>query len=233
MPLLSTGTQKKMNKREQLESIEAEARKYFVETSGCHDWSHVERVRALARRIGREEHADLFVLDAAALLHDIAKVEEMRAKGSFCHAEEGAKRAVPILEKEGIDVATIGRITHCIASHRNRSEGKSVPESLEAKVLFDADKIDSLGAIGVARDFLFAGMIGVTKLYSENEIEHAKNPKKYEYTEDDTAILEYETHLKGIKDRMLTKTGKTIARERSDFMKDFFHRFWREVEGRK
>lgn len=219
-------------KRNALVAIETEARKFFVETTGCHDWSHVERVRALARRIGREERADLFVLDAAVLLHDIAKVEEMRSRGGFCHAEEGAKRAIPVLEKQGIDAETIARIVHCIASHRNRSEGKSVPESLEAKILFDADKIDSLGAVGVARDFLFAGMIGVTKLYAENEAEHAKNPKKYEYTEDDTAILEYETHLKGIKDRMLTKTGKTIARERSDFMKEFFAQFWKEVEGK-
>jgi uncharacterized protein len=220
------------SKKQLIEAIAAEARKFFVEASGCHDWSHVERVRALARRIGREEKADLFVLEAAVLLHDIAKVEEMKAKGGFCHAEEGAKRAIPLLEKEGVDAETISRITHCIASHRNRSEGKSVPESLEAKILFDADKIDSLGAIGVARDFLFAGMIGVTKLYAENEAEHAKNPKKYEYTEDDTAILEYETHLKGIKDRMLTKAGRAIAKERSDFMKYFFTQFWKEVKGR-
>ncbi len=226
------GNMDSKTKKQLLESIEAEARKYFVDASGCHDWSHVERVRTLAKHIARAEGADLFVVEAAALLHDIAKTEEMRAKGGFCHAEEGAKRSRPILEKQGIDAEIIARIVHCIASHRNRSEGKSVPESLEAKILFDADKIDSLGAVGVARDFLFAGMIGVTKLYAENEAEHAKNPKKYEYTEDDTAILEYETHLKGIKDRMLTKTGKTIARERSDFMKEFFAQFWKEVEGK-
>ncbi|NTW15020.1 MAG: HD domain-containing protein [Candidatus Moranbacteria bacterium] len=220
-----------MTKKQLLEAIETEAKKYFVDVSGCHDWTHVERVRALAKRIAKAEGADLFVVEAAALLHDIAKTEEMRAKGGFCHAKEGAKRATEILTRLGVGAEDIGHIAHCIHGHRNRSSAK--PESLEAKILFDADKIDSLGAVGVARDFLFAGMIGVTKLYSGNEAEHAKNPKKFEYTEDDTAILEYETHLKGIKDRMLTKTGKAIARERSDFMEDFFSQFWDEVKGRE
>ncbi|NTW30410.1 MAG: HD domain-containing protein [Candidatus Moranbacteria bacterium] len=219
-----------MTKKQLLESIETEAKKYFVDASGCHDWSHVERVRTLAKRITRAEGADLFVVEAAALLHDIAKTEEMRAKGGFCHAEEGAKRSRPILERLGIGAETVDHIVACIGTHRKRKGAE--PDSLEAKILFDADKLDSIGAVGVARDFLFAGMIGVTKLYAEDEAEHAKNPKKYEYTEDDTAILEYETHLKGIKDRMLTKTGKTIARERSDFMKDFFTQFWKEVEGK-
>ncbi len=134
------GNMDSKTKKQLLESIEAEARKYFVDASGCHDWSHVERVRTLAKHIARAEGADLFVVEAAALLHDIAKTEEMRAKGGFCHAEEGAKRSRPILEKQGIDAEIIARIVHCIASHRNRSEGKSVPESLAAKILFDADK---------------------------------------------------------------------------------------------
>jgi uncharacterized protein len=218
-----------ISRKQLIEAIEAEAKKYFVDASGCHDWTHVERVRVLAGRIARAEGADRFVVEVAVLLHDIAKNEEMRAKGGFCHAEEGAKRARTILEGLGVGPETVDHIVACIGTHRKRKGAE--PESPEAKILFDADKLDSIGAVGVARDFFFAGMIGVTKLYAENEAEHAKDPKKYEYTEDDTAILEYETHLKGIKDRMLTKTGKAIARERSDFMKDFFSQFWKEVKG--
>ncbi len=226
--ILSDITMNAMSKMGMLKTIEAEAKKFFVNTSGCHDWSHVERVRALARRIGLEEKADLFVLDASALLHDIAKNEELKRKGGFCHAAEGAIRARPILETVGVDMTTVDRIVHCIATHRKR--GEHIPESLEAKILFDADKLDSIGAVGIARDFLCAGNIGA-RFYSGNEKEHAKNPKQYEYTENDTAILEYEVHLKGVKDRMFTKTGKIVAQERDAFMREYFKQFWREVEG--
>lgn len=220
-----------MTKKELLENIEVEARKYFVDASGCHDWTHVERVRALALRIGRAEGADLFVIDAAALLHDIAKNDEMRKKGEFCHATEGAVLARPILEAAGVDEKTIDGIVHCIATHRKR--GRNIPESLEAKILFDADKLDSLGAVGIGRVFLFAGMAGSKTLYTGHEKEFAKHDKNYSYTKEDSVFLEYEQHLKHLKDRMLTKTGKAIAKERSAYMKEFFRQFWKEVEGRK
>lgn len=219
-----------VSRKQLIEAIETEAKKHFVGASGCHDWTHVERVRALARRIARAEGADLFVVEASALLHDIAKTEEMRAKGGFCHAEEGAKRARSILERLGVGPETVDHIVACIGTHRKRKGAE--PESPEAKILFDADKLDSIGAVGVGRDFFFAGTIG-KKLYSGREAEHAHDGIDRSYTEDDTALLEYELHLKHLKDRMLTKTGKAIAKERSDFMKDFFTQFWKEVEGRK
>ena len=219
-----------MIKEELLKKIESEAKKYFVDASGCHDFTHVERVRALALRIGRAEKADLLVLESAALLHDIAKNDEMRKKGEFCHATEGAVLARPILEAAGADENTIDRIVHCIATHRKR--GKNVPESLEAKILFDADKLDSLGAVGIGRVFLFAGMAGSKTLYTGHEQEFAKHDKDYSYTKEDSVFLEYEQHLKHLKDRMLTKTGKAIARERSAFMKEYFLQFWKEVEGK-
>ncbi len=217
------------NKKRTIGNIETEVKKYFVDASGCHDFTHVERVRALALRIGRAEKADLLVLEAAALLHDIAKNDEMRKKGEFCHATEGAVLARPILEAAGADEKTIDCIVHCIATHRKR--GKNVPESLEAKILFDADKLDSLGAVGIGRVFLFAGMAGSKTLYTGHEQEFAKHDKDYSYTKEDSVFLEYEQHLKHLKDRMLTKTGKMIAKERSDYMRDFFRQFWKEVRG--
>lgn len=211
-----------------LEAIETEARKYFEDASGCHDWGHVARVRALARHIGETEEADLFVLEAAALLHDIAKNDEMRAKGGFCHAEEGAKRARPILARIGVDAEISERILHCVGTHRKRKGME--PESPEAKILFDADKLDSLGAVGIGRAFLFAGASGAV-LYSGSESEHAQDPGRHEYTENDTALLEYEAHLRGLADRMLTETGRGMAEERIAFMEEFFHRFRGEADG--
>lgn len=213
-----------------IRKIEIEAKIFFEDASGCHDWSHVERVRKMALHIGKEESANLFVLETAALLHDIGRKEEMKSKGMFCHAEKGAELAREILDKYEIDEEIKNKIISCIASHRNRTKNK--PNSLEAKILFDADKLDSIGAVGVARDFLFAGNAGSNCLYTGNEKEYAKSDKDYSYTKEDSAILEYEINLKHIKNKMLTRTGKKIAIERQRFMTDFFKRFWKEVEGK-
>jgi len=166
----------KMNKKELIKKIEAEAKKYFVGASGCHDWTHVERVRALALRIGKKEKADLFVVEAAALLHDIGRKAEMKSKGLFCHAEKGAETAKVILKKFGINKDELENIVHCIISHRYRKA--RIPETLEAKVLFDADKLDSLGAVGVGRLFIFAGNAGSNNLYTGNEKKVGKRWKR-------------------------------------------------------
>ena len=109
--------------------------------------------------------------------------------------------------------------------------------TLEAKCLYDSDKLDSIGAVGVARDFLFAGYIGAKvpgkMLYTGREKEIAGSGKCHSYTKEDSAILEYEIKLKYIKGKMLTKTGKKIALDRDRFMRDYFKRFWDEVKGNK
>lgn len=214
-----------------IRKIEKEARRYFIGASGCHDWTHVDRVKNLALRIGKKEKANLDIIEIAALLHDIGRKKEMKEKGLFCHAEYGGKISRKILKKYGLSKEHIENIVHCIESHRFRN--KLVPESLEAKVLYDADKLDSLGAIGIGRDFLFAGSAGSRTLYTGNEKELAKTGKNYSYTKEDSALLEYEVKLKYIKDKMLTKTGKLIAKERFGFMDEFFRRFREEIKGRK
>jgi len=219
-----------------IRQIEAEAKKYFQKASGCHDWTHVERVRDLAMQIGRKEKADLGILELAALLHDIHKPEEMRSKGKFCHAGRGAKTARIILKKHGAEESVINSIAHCIVSHRTRNN--NVPETIEAKVLRDADKLDGIGAIGVARDFQFAGYIAarlseVKLLYTGREMELARRGKRVDYTKDDSALLEYELNMKKVKDNLLTKEGRRIGKERHKFMEKFFERFWEEVAAEK
>jgi len=214
-----------------IEKIREEAKKYFIGASGCHDWTHVERVRNLAMHIGKEEGADLFVLEIAAFLHDIGRKEEMKAKGAFCHAEQGAKEAEEILSKYKINDSFVKNILHCIITHRYRNNNK--PETIEAKCLFDADKLDSIGAIGVARDFLFAGHSASNILYTGNEKELASSDQDYSFTKEDTAILEWEVKLKYIKDKMITETGKKIAKSRHNYMENFFNEFWLEVDGEK
>jgi uncharacterized protein len=216
-------------KKELIAKIETEAKKYFVGASGCHDWTHVERVRALALHIGKKEGADLFVIEVAVLLHDIGRKAEMKSKGLFCHAEKGAQTAKTILKKLGLVENEIENIAHCILAHRYRK--LNAPETIEAKVLFDADKLDSIGAIGIARAFLFAGNAGSNNLYTGKETELAKDGKDHSYTKEDSALLEYHIKLKFIYKRVLTKEGKKIAKERHKFMTEYFARFNKEIKG--
>jgi uncharacterized protein len=216
--------------------IETEAKKYFQKASGCHDWTHVERVRALALKIGKKERVDLGILELAALLHDIHKPEEMRKNGRICHAEKGAKTARKILEKYGVGESAINQVAHCIASHRTRNDNQ--PQTIEAKVLRDADKLDGIGAIGVARDFQFAGYIAsqlteAKMLYTGREKGLARQGRRVDYTKDDSALLEYELNMKKIRNKLLTKEGKRIGKERHKFMEKFFKRFWEEVRAEK
>ncbi len=214
--------------KQTIKQIEVEAKKFFVGASGCHDWSHVERVCNLALFIGKKERADLNILIIACLLHDIGRKEEMKSRGKFCHAKKGAELANKILHKYKIDQESIDNICHCIITHRYRN--KNIPKTIEAKVLFDADKIDSIGAVGIGRDFLFAGYLQHA-LYTGNEKKLIKLKKDQSYTVDDTAIMEYEYKLKNVKNKILTTTGKKIAKNRHDFMTIYFKRFWQEVKG--
>jgi uncharacterized protein len=214
-----------------IKQIEAEAKKYFENSSGCHDWTHVERVRNLALKIGKKEKVDLGILEMAALLHDICKSDELKCQGKFCHAERGAALAQRILKKHGIDEDAIKRVAHCIIAHRYRNNYR--PETIEAKVLSDADKLDAIGAVGIARDFVAAGFIGTPVLYTGTEKKLAKSNEKHSYSDVDTAILEYEVKLKHLKSIMFTREGRRIGKERHKFMEKFFARFWEEARGRR
>jgi len=207
-----------------LEDIRKEAKKFFERSNGCHDFHHTERVYNLCMQIGKKENANLEILGVAALLHDIGREEEMRTRGEICHAEHGSKIAQKILEDKNFDREYINKIIHCVQCHRFRKN--KVPESKEAKILFDADKLDSIGAIGLGRAFLFAGEVGA-RLHDENvDIEKTKS-----YSKEDTPYREFLIKLSKIKDRLFTEEGRRIAEERHEYMGDFFKRINREIKG--
>ena len=204
--------------------IREEAGAFFRSARGSHDRDHTERVDKLCQRIGRKEKADLGVLKLAALLHDIGREEEDRSHGKICHGRSGAALAKKILERHGCDAATIRAVVHCIQTHRFRKGGR--PRTLEARVLFDADKLDSIGAVGIGRAFLFAGEIGA-RLH-DKAIDVARTKP---YTREDTAYREYLVKLSHVRDRMTTREGRRIAAERHRFMAAFFARLNKETDG--
>ncbi len=213
-----------MNIQESFDTIKSEAQKLLSSAKGSHDWDHTERVYNLCMHIGKKEDADMEILSLAAVLHDIGRECEDRSNGKVCHAEEGAEMAGKLLKKHGFDDGKIMKIAHCIRSHRFR--GKNVPESKEAKVLFDADKLDAIGAVGIGRAFLFAGEVGARLHNHKVDIDST-----HAYSKEDTAYREFMVKLRKIKDRMLTAEGKRIAKERHEFMCVFFERLNKEVDG--
>ena len=179
-----------------------------------HDFDHVMRVYRLAERIGQEEGADMDALRTACLLHDIARADQDAGRIKN-HAAEGASRVRDVLA--GQPPEFVEAVSQAIATHSFR-DGNAVPESLEAKILFDADKLDAIGAIGVARAFTFGGGRG-RKLWAPLS------------SEEHTAYTEYDVKLRKIKDRLFTPTARAIAEERHAFMAEFFDRLTREVNG--
>jgi uncharacterized protein len=176
--------------------------------------------------IGQVEGADLEVLAVAAYLHDVGRPFEDQSQGTICHAERGAEIAKTLLVHYPLSNEKKWNIVHCIGSHRFR--GNHVPETLEARTLFDADKLDSIGAIGIGRAFLFAGEVGAKLHNPEADLRNTRP-----YTEEDTGYREFTLKLSKIKDRMLTAEGRRIAGERHAFMERFFERFQQEYEGKK
>lgn len=194
------------------------------EVGGSHGPDHTERVFQNAMAIGRRMGARLDILAPAALLHDIGRSEEHRSKGEICHAHVGSEMAEKILEELGYNEEDRAEICCCIRAHRFRNGVK--PESLEAKILFDADKLDSIGAVGIGRAFLFAGQIGA-RLHNA-DLDHGLTVP---YSAEDTAYREFQVKMCKVCSLMLTATGRKIAKRRHDFMETFFAELNLEIYG--
>ncbi|UCD32523.1 MAG: HD domain-containing protein [Desulfobacterales bacterium] len=207
-----------------LEDIEAFAKTIFGGSRASHDWEHTLRVLKLCERIGTKEGVDMDVVRVAAYLHDIGRGHQDATYGTICHAKKGAEMATPIVRDIHLTKQQKANIIHCIRSHRFR--GNHPPETPEAKVLFDADKLDAIGAVGIARAYLFAGEVGARLHNCDIDVEKTKP-----YSKNDTGYREYRVKLRKIRDRILTKEGRRLAEERHEFMEQFFKRFVKEYKG--
>ena len=192
-----------------------------------HDWWHVNRVWKNAVLIGREEHADMFIVELAALLHDIADWKFRDGD----HAA-GAREARQWLEKLNVDPGAIERVCTIINEVSFKGAGvQTTPSTLEGMVVQDADRLDALGAIGIARAFSYGGHKGNPihapdiPLSLHQSFEEYKNRKS-------TTINHFHEKLLLLKDRMNTAAGKRLAEERHRFLQSYLDRFLAEWEGR-
>jgi uncharacterized protein len=204
----------------------------------AHSMAHVWRVYRLCLKLAAGEKAvDLKVLELASLLHDIARAhEDTDDTGMTDHAVMGAAMAEPILRDAGYPEATIRHVCSCIATHRFR--GDVIPATIEARLLFDADKIDSLGAVGIARAYMLAAGYGEAMYSDENVADYvARNhvggtaTGRIRVLGEHTPNLEFEIAFKRIPDRLFTPQARAIAIDRLAVMRAFFDRLKAELDG--
>jgi len=211
-------------------SIE-EAREWYQDADPVHDFDHVLRVYRIAERLAEVEGADLKIIRAAALLHDSqgsapGGEEEARAE----HHVASARFAKQVLTQKGWPETKIKAVQHCILAHRFRGD-ENVPETIEAQVLFDADKLDVLGAIGAARTIAYAALDGQPS-YAEPSERFLRTGIK-EPDEPHSSYHEFLFKLRKVKRRMFTHSGKALAEARHAYLVNFYAQLQAEVRGER
>ena len=194
-----------------------QARALYAAGDAAHDFDHVLRVTTLAVHIAQAEGADVEIVRTAALLHDIGL-----DNGRVGHEEVAAERAHEILA--GQPPEKVKAVAQAIRSHRFRAGPP--PQTLEARCLFDADKLDAIGAIGVARVFAFGGAAG-QRLWAEvpeGYDEHSASDRH-------TPVHEFAFKLSRLAGTLFTPTARAIAARRHQFMVAYFARLEQEVKG--
>lgn len=202
-------------------------------TCSAHNLDHVFRVYNLCLLIAKyEKGVDLEILIPSVLLHDIARVEESLDKtGKIDHAVLGSVLAEDILRNLDYEEEQIEKIKHCIIAHRFRTGNE--PRSIEAKILFDSDKLDIIGATGIARSFMLAGQFGQRLTANQELNEYVKSNTvengRIKDVSKHTPFIEYELKFKKIPDKLYTKKAKEIGQERLKFMVEYFNRLISEI----
>ena len=196
------------------------------EAEGGHDWWHIHRVWNTAKTIATQEDADLFVVELGALLHDIAD-------SKFHNGDEsiGPKRAKAFLERQGVDERIIAQVVHIVKNISFRGGYQHTDsKSIELSIVQDADRLDAMGAIGIARAFNYGGFKN-RKLY-DPEVPPKLNKSKEEYKQStDPTINHFYEKLFLLKHGMNTKTGRELAEKRHAFMEEYIEQFYAEWQG--
>lgn len=215
-----------MNKQAIIEATKTHVKETLHKAEGGHDWFHTLRVYNNAQQICKTETVDAFVVSLGALLHDIAD-------SKFHDGDEtvGPKMANTFLSSLKVDTAIINHVVKIIENISFKGGNfKSAFTSPELKVLQDADRLDALGAIGIARCFNYGGYKN-RKLYDPNIQPNLNMTKEAYKTSTAPSINHFYEKLLLLKDRMHTNTGKAIAENRHQFMEQYLAQFYAEWQG--
>lgn len=215
-----------MNHKEIIQTTSSFVKTTLADAEGGHDWWHIYRVWQVAKQIAATEDVDLFIIEMGALLHDIAD-------SKFHNGDEhiGPAKAKAFLESLKVDKESIDHIVAIIAnvSFKGGRERRTF-SSLELDVIQDADRLDAIGAIGIARTFNYGG-------FKNRELYNPNIPPQLEMTKEEyknstaPTINHFYEKLLLLKDRMNTPTGKEIAKHRHHYMEGFLEEFYKEWQG--
>ncbi|QRV16821.1 HD domain-containing protein [Haloterrigena salifodinae] len=210
-----------------LEAVRTRARSYFEAAPPAHDWHHVRRVETLAETLidrHSSDEIDERVVILAVLLHDIGREREDAGEIDN-HAAWDARESRRILEDIGADPATIDAVAHCMRAHRYSNAVE--PERLEAKLVSDADNLDALGAVGIARTFAHGGALG-EPIYDPAvpvaDDETAAGATQYNHLHEKILALP---------ERLYTDVGRELAERRAAFVREYVAQFDAELTGER
>lgn len=207
-------------------TIEFVKQKLTGDSSG-HDWWHIYRVWNMSKRIQEKEGGNLFIIEMAALLHDVADWK------FYENEEEGEKIIVDFLNRHELETDVIQAVVDIIMNVSFKGAGvKDKMISTEGKIVQDADRLDAIGAIGVGRTFAFGGKFGNEMYNPEIDVKMHQNFDEYK-NKKGTTINHFYEKLLLLKDRMNTNTAKQIAETRHDYMQNFLNQFMDEWDGLK
>jgi len=207
-----------------IEETKAYVKENFSAYGSSHDWEHIRRVWTNAKQIAQEETVDLYTVELAALLHDLT--DRKYYKGT---EEEGNKMLTDFLKRKNIKAPRITRILEII---NNMSYSKNAEVlSPEQAVVQDADRLDAIGAIGIARCMAYSGEIN-NPIYLPDIDQTPKSIKDYKKSGSTSAIAHFYDKLFLIKDKMVTPVGKKIAEQRHIFMQSYIEQFLQEYQGK-
>ncbi|ANU28210.1 HD domain-containing protein [Planococcus versutus] len=209
--------------QEKISQCQIEVKKIYDQFDASHDWQHIERVMKNAKTILAFETADAFIVELAVLLHDVSDPK---------YKKTGENLERDILERLQLTDTQQQQIQHTIASVSFKGGNGKPATSTEAKIVQDADRLDAIGAIGIARAFAFGGAKG-RKLYDWNEKARTEMTEQQYREAQTSSVTHFHEKLLLLKDQMTTETGKQMAEERHEFMLSFLKQLQTETDGNK
>jgi len=216
-----------MNKKGIVESTAEYIREEFANEATGHDWWHIYRVWKDSVELAKSENCDLFIVEMAALLHDLSDFK-------FNEEVEGKTKILNWLSSQKINESDIQKILETVEDISYKGAGdKSLTRSIEAAVVQDADRLDAIGAVGIARVFAYGGKVG-RPLHNPDikPIKH-KDFEDYKKHGNNSSINHFYEKLLLVKDRMNTESAMKIAIKRHEFMEQFLEEFYKEWEGER